>query len=74
MLIPENGQGSVTVSKEVCGTSGSGSIPDSGPKGDNLNEYKSQNEISIALEKLLKGKITLEQYNRIVEVYKLVQE
>ncbi len=32
VLIPENGQGSVTVSKGVCETSGSGSTPDSGPK------------------------------------------
>lgn len=34
IILPENGQSSVKASTEVCETSRSCSIPDSGPKGD----------------------------------------
>jgi hypothetical protein len=36
--------------------------------------YFSQNEINVALSKLLKGEITKKQYERIVEMYKPIQE
>jgi hypothetical protein len=39
-----------------------------------MNGYKPESEISTALEKLLKGKITLGQYNKIVQMYKPTQE
>jgi len=38
-----------------------------------MNEYRPQNEISIALEKLLRGVITKKQYDRIVQMYKPTQ-
>ena len=74
ILIPENGQGSVTVCKEVCETSRSGSIPDSGPMSDNMSEYNPQNEINIALKKLLTGVISKKQYDRIAQIYKPIQD
>ena len=67
------GQGGVKASIEVCGTSGPGSSPDSDPEGDCMT-YRNRDEIRNALQKLLDGKITKEQYNVIVEMYKPTQE
>lgn len=39
-----------------------------------MGKYKSQNEINIALKKLLSGKITEGQYKKIVDMYKPIQD
>jgi len=39
-----------------------------------MNEYKLQNEINIALEKLLRDIITKKQYDRIAQIYKPTQD
>jgi hypothetical protein len=39
-----------------------------------MTEYNPQNEINIALEKLLSGAITKKQYDRIVQTYKPIQD
>jgi len=39
-----------------------------------MNEYIPQNEINIALEKLIRGIISKKQYDRIVQMYKPTQE
>ena len=70
----KNGQGGVKASTEVCETSRLGSIPNSGPKGENMNEYNPQNEINIVLKKLLTGVISKKQYDRIAQIYKPIQD
>ena len=90
VLVPvDDGQSSVKDSIGVCGTSGSGSSPDSGPaenRGDEKWKVKrfikkpedrrpsSQYEINEALERLNRREITLVQYQRIVDMYKPRQD